>query len=488
MKYAEKVIDIAKNRGFFWPACEIYPNSPAGFWVYGPLGTMMKNKFLEMWRKELVRDEEVYEIETTNILPKSVFIASGHIPGFVDKLTVCKKCKNRFRADHLIEDQTRLKQLEGLSCEELTKLIKQYKIKCPRCGGYELGDVVDFQLMFKADIGAEAGEEGYFRPETTQGTVVELKQTYRTMRGKLPFSIAQTGHVFRNEISPRQSLVRMREFQQAEIQIFFDPEKPNYEEKFKEIEDYRIRFLRPENRPNRITEEKAADVLKMGYTINPLITYWLAKLQKFFNKTLGFPIENIRYKELTQSEKAHYSKMHWDLELYSDDFGWVEIANNAYRTDHDLRGHERQSGEKMEIFDVNRNVLPHMYEPSIGVDRVILHYLLIFFREDEKRHWFAFPKQIAPYVAAVFPLLKRDGLDEKAKNVFKMLKKEFDVFYDEIGSIGKRYARADEIGVPYCITVDHKTLEDGTVTIRNRDTTEQRRIHIDEIPIYLEKN
>lgn len=489
MKCAEKITEIAKNRGFFWPACEIYPSSPAGFWIYGPLGTRMKNKFMNLWRKEMVEAEDVYEIETTSILPKSVFIASGHIPGFVDKLTVCQNCKNRFRADHLIEDQTNMKNLEGLKCAEMTEIIKKNNLKCPRCGKSELGEVIDFQLMFKAEMGAEGSDEGYFRPETTQGTAVEIKQTYRSMRGKLPFAIAQTGKVFRNEISPRQSLIRMREFQQAEIQIFFDPEKPNYKEKMEEMGDYKIKFLRQENRISKtITEEAAKDVLKSGYTVNPLITYWLAKLHKFYNETLGFPLECIRYKELTNEEKAHYARVHWDFEIFSEDFGWVEIANNAYRTDHDLHGHEKQSGEKMELFDVDKNIRPHMYEPSIGVDRTIMHYLLVFYREDEKRHWFAFPKQIAPYIAGVFPLIKKDGLAEKAQEIYKLLNKTLDVFYDEAGSIGKRYARTDEIGVPYSITIDHQTLEDNTVTIRDRDTSEQKRILINELINYIVKN
>jgi glycyl-tRNA synthetase len=255
------------------------------------------------------------------------------------------------------------------------------------------------------------------------------------------------------------------------------------------MNDYKIRFLRPENRESKkITEERVEDVLNSGYTVNSLITYWVARLHQFFNETLGFPIENMRYRELITGEKAFYSKVHWDFELFSDDLGWVELANNAYRTDHDLSGHEKQSGEKMEVFDVDKNIKPYMYEPSIGVDRAIIHYLLIFYREYEKRHWFAFPKQIAPYLAGVFPLIKKDGLSEKAESIFESLKKEFDAFYDESGSIGKRYARADEIGVPYCITIDHQTLEDGTVTVRKRDTTEQVRLAIDELPNYLKKN
>jgi len=484
MKVAEKVVEVAKRRGFFWPAVEIHKNIPAGFWVYGPHGNAMRLRLIEAWRKWFVKDEGAYEIDTPTLLPRDVFVASGHLAGFVDKLTECKKCHNRFRADHLVEDNTKLKKLEGLANERLDKLIKKHKIKCPKCAG-KLGKVNNFNLMFKVNLGATGKETGYFRPETTQGSVVEFNQLFRAMRGKLPFITAQTGRAYRNEISPRNALIRMREFQQMEIHVFFDPKNIGYKKKFNSIKKVKLRFLKQKNaKSGKITEVTAERALKTKYTLNKLITYWLVRTQQFYTKVLGFPKSQVRFRELSNKEKAHYAKRHWDLEVYTDDFGWVELVNNAYRTDYDLKGHSKVSGKDLSVFDEKR-IVPHMFEPSIGVDRTLFHLLLVKFRSKSGRKWFKLPARMCPLDVAVFPLVRKDRLPSRAKAIYNSLREEFNAFYDEKGSIGRLYRRMDEIGCPFCVTVDHKTLKNNTVTVRERDSMKQKRVKVKHLADFL---
>ncbi|RLG43719.1 MAG: glycine--tRNA ligase [Thermoproteota archaeon] len=487
----DKVIDLATRRGFFWPSSrDIYAGAPAGFYVYGPLGLRMKEKIISLWRRKIIIPEGVHEIETPNVLPLKVFEASGHLEHFFDKLVECRRCHSRYRVDKLIEEALGITEnLEGLSDDNLLKLIYDNEIKCPKCGALNWTDIKKFNLMFTISVGAETDEpNAALRPETTQGSVVEFRKSFMVMRGKLPFALAQVGRVFRNEISPRRALIRMREFQQLEVHIFFDPEDPDevYGDKLEPLLDYKLRFLRREDRETgKIVEITAREGLETGYTINKLITYWLVIYQKFFNEALGFPLERLRYRELIEGEKAHYALAHWDLEIYTDDLGWVELVNNAYRTDYDLSGHMKVSGNDLRVQsnDGTRKVLPHLYEPSIGLDRVIFHELMVAYREDEERTWLQLPRYLAPVEVGVFPLLRRDGLPERAREIYKELIEEgFIAFYDESGSIGRRYRRMDEIGTPVCITVDHQTLEDNTVTMRDRDSMKQIRVPITRLP------
>lgn len=486
----DKVVDLASRRGFFWPSAkEVYSDSPAGFYVYGPLGVRMKEKLISLWRREIVLREGVNEIETPNILPIKVFEASGHLEHFFDKLIECKRCHSKFRIDKLLEESLAIEEnLEGLPDDELLRMILDNGVRCPNCGSTEWGDLKDFNLMFTLAVGAEAEEpNAALRPETTQGSVVEFRRTFMVMRGKLPFALGQVGRVFRNEISPRRALIRMREFQQLEVQIFFDPENPDdvYMEKLKPHLGYKLRFLRREDRASgRISEISAEEALSSGYTVNGLITYWLVLYQRFFNETLGFPLERLRYRELIEGEKAHYSLVHWDLEVYTEDLGWVELVNNAYRTDYDLSGHMRVSGVDLRITDpeTGRKFLPHMYEPSIGVDRVIFHELMLAYREDEERVWLQLPRNLAPIEVGVFPLMKRDELPKMAKEIYlDLINEGIIAFYDDSGTIGRRYRRMDEIGTPLCVTVDYQTLEDNTVTLRDRDTMKQVRVGVGEL-------
>ncbi|MFZ3076978.1 MAG: glycine--tRNA ligase [Candidatus Aenigmatarchaeota archaeon] len=477
----ELIESIAKRRGFFWPAAEIY-GGIAGFWNYGPLGTALKNKLVQQWRKEFVKNEGAHEIETTDILPEIVWVASGHAEGFNDKQTVCKKCKNRFRADHLIEDIVKdIEKLEGKSCEELTEIIKNKNIKCPKCGG-QLDDVAIFNLMFDINLGPKGEIKCYLKPETTQSSVIDFPNVYRSQRGKLPIKIAQIGRSFRNEISPRQIFIRMREFNMAELQIFFNPEETKWDS-YKSIKDFKVRILPASMRGK---DEKEADVkieeaLKKGWIPNELIAYYIAKVFMFFENVLKIDRKFLRFKELLPEERAHYAKVHWDFEVFTEEFGWKENVNNAWRSDYDLKRHQQYSKQSLEVFENEKHVLPNMYEPSFGIDRMILHLLLHSYKSDEKRVWMSLPKELAPFSAAIFPLVNKDGIDKKAEEIYESLKNDSDIFYDESGSIGRRYARADEIGIPFCVTIDHQTLEDGTVTIRERDTTKQERVKIEKL-------
>ncbi|MEM5811764.1 MAG: glycine--tRNA ligase [Candidatus Aenigmatarchaeota archaeon] len=489
MKVVDKIVTLAKRRGFFWPAAEIY--SPiAGFWNYGPLGVAIKNKLIELWRKWFVRDEGAYEIETTDILPEIVWIASGHIPSFVDKQTECTKCHNRFRADNLIEEKLKVKEkLEGASCEELTELIRKNKIVCPRCGG-ELSEVKLFNLMFSVNVGAAGEVKCYLKPETTQSSVLDFLNVYRSQRGKLPLKIAQIGKSFRNEISPRQVFIRMREFSMAELQIFFNPENTNHPA-YEKIKDFRLRILPVELRGKNIDKEveiKVDEALKKNWIPNQLIAYYLVKVFRFFEEALCFDRKFLRFKELFPEEKAHYSKVHWDFEIYTEDFGWQEVVNNSWRSDYDLSRHQQYSKHDLTVFENDKHILPEMYEPSFGLDRIIFHLLIHAFKEEKERKLLSLPRHLAPYDVAVFPLVNKDGLTEKALEVVKKLEKNnFSIFFDKEDSIGRRYRRVDEIGISASVTIDYQTLEDSTVTLRDRDTMKQVRVKIRVLPQKLKK-
>ncbi len=493
MTVAEDIEAIAKRRGFFWPAAEIY-KPIAGFWNWGPLGTRLKSNFLREWRSSFVKGENAYEIETTDILPEVVWQASGHSEGFNDKQTMCKKCKNRFRADHLIGeemkgDDVRLMKekwyLEGKTCEELTKMIEKNKLRCPKCKG-QLSEVFVFNLMFSVGVGPTGDVKAYLKPETTQSSVLDFPNVYRTMRAKLPLKIAQVGRSFRNEISPRNIMLRMREFDMAELQVFFNSEENKFAG-FESIGKEKIRILPADLRKGKEGKEvevTIGEALKKGWVPNELTAYYLAKVFRFY-LSLGFERKNLRFKELLPEERAHYAKVHWDFEVFTEDFGWVEVVNNAWRTDYDLSRHQQFSKQKLTVFEDNKHILPNMYEPSFGINRTLFLLLVSAYRKDEKRAWFALTPALAPYTAAVFPLVKKDGVDKKAQEVLQILSEEMEVLYDESDSIGRRYARVDEIGIPFAVTVDYQTLEDKAVTVRYRDSTKQERVKISELANFI---
>jgi len=474
----EEIYNLCLRRGIIFPTAEIY-GSLAGFFEYGEIGLRIKKKLINLWKK-FFKEENFVEIEGSIILPKKVVEASGHLERFTDPITRCKKCKKVFRADHLIEEFLKV-NVEGKSIRELTEIIKQYKIRCPECSG-ELEDVIEFNLMFKTFVGSLDASEAYLRPETAQNIFIDFRRIQKTYRKKLPFAIMQVGYSFRNEISPRQFLFRMRAFTQAEIEMFFDPkdEKCSIEKYY----DVKIPLITRE--AQRKNEEKIEwisikELLEKEIIKSKWQAYFLAKEFIFFTEILKFPKEKIRFRHMLEEETPFYSAGNFDLEYYFDEIGWKEIVGNAYRTDYDLSTHMKHSGENL----MYENFIPHVVEPSFGIDRIILAIFFEKLRKDREWIWLDLPKEISPYLIAVFPLVRnKDEIIKKAREVYEFLKEYFedDVIFDMSESIGKLYARADEIGIPFCVTIDYQTLQDDTVTIRFRNTKEQIRIKIEEVP------
>jgi glycyl-tRNA synthetase len=480
MNKLEKIEQLVKRRGIFWISSEIY-GGLTGFYDYGAIGTKIKRKFENLWRRYFLSlNDNFFEIEACDIMPEKVFIASGHVASFVDPIAKCKKCGTIHRADHILEDFLG-RTFEGLTESELTELIKKHNVRCPACKG-ELEEVGTLNMMFPLSVGPEKNIKAYLRPETAQGAYVNFLRHFEILRKKLPLGLAIVGKAYRNEISPRQLVIRMREFTQAELQIFFDPDKLDEHERWDEVKNVKLKLLPVSHREKgeciEITCEEARE--KMGL---PKFYLWhMAKTQKFYLNVLSIPKEKFRFKELSEEERAFYNKIHWDVEIFMECFNsWREIGGIHYRTDHDLAGHQKVSGKSHEIFFEGKRFVPHVLELSFGVDRNIFALFDIFYSEREGKIVLRLPKKIAPFDVAVFPIVNKDGIDDKAREIYAQLKGKFDVIYDDSGSIGKRYARIDEIGVPFAITVDYQTLEDESVTIRDRDTTEQIRVKVGEL-------
>ena len=450
----EQITAHAKHRGFIFPGSEIY-GGLANTWDYGPLGVELKNNIKQAWWKKFVQ-ESPYNVglDAAILMNPKTWEASGHLGNFNDPMIDCKSCKARHRADKLIEDALSKKGIDmivdGMPFEKMQALIKEHDIACPDCGATNFTEIRQFNLMFKTYQGVteSSTNEIYLRPETAQGIFVNVKNVQRTMRKKLPFGIAQIGKSFRNEITPGNFTFRTREFEQMELEFFC---KPGEELKWF---DYWKQFCRN----------------------------WLL--------SLGMTEENIRMRNHEKEELSHYSNATTDVE-YHFPFGWGELWGIASRTDYDLRQHMQHSGEDFNYVDqeTNESYIPYCIEPSLGVDRVLLAFLIDAYDEEKlddgtSRSVMRFHPALAPYKAAVFPLSKK--LSEGAQEVYRKLAKHFMVDYDESGSIGKRYRRHDEIGTPYCITFDFDSLEDQQVTVRDRDTMEQTRMPIAELKDFLD--
>ncbi len=475
----DDVMKLALERGFYFPSCEVYGDSQAGFWEYGPSGVSLKNKFLELWRRELVRRDGMMEIDGSQIMSKSVFEASGHLSSFADPIVKCSQCKSTFRADRMIDDVAQIEIPESADLEEFDKAISENSITCPKCKG-RLENTKKFNMMFKVGIGPE-GEEAYLRPETCQSIFVDFPRLFKTMRGKLPIGIAQVGKSFRNEISPRQSLLRLREFYQAEIEVFCNPAKLDELEKFSEVENTVIR-VQLESEPKEMTCKEAVE---SGTIPNKFVAYYLGILTEFYEKT-GIDITKSRFRKLGDKEKAFYADVAFDFEVETT-IGWLELVACNYRSDYDLSSHAKKSNEKFEVMDNEEKVLPHVFEISMGIDRSLYSILEHSLKDDKEndRIVLQLKPYLAPFHVGVLSLVKKDGLREKTDEIYLGLKRKFDSFLDHSGAIGRRYRRLDEIGAPFAITIDHQTLEDQTVTIRKRDSMEQDRIKISEIDSIL---
>ncbi|MBI5148220.1 glycine--tRNA ligase [Candidatus Pacearchaeota archaeon] len=478
-KKVDEITAIASKRGFFFQTADIY-GGKAGFFTYGHLGKALKSNWEKLWKRNIVAlDDNFYEIQSNNILPEPVFKASGHIENFNDPLTECKKCHFRFRADQFLEDKGLYE--ENLTIQKMSDVIKKQKLKCPRCGG-ELSEVKWFNMMFPVAIGF-GGEKAYLSPETAQAAYLAFKQEFEATRKKLPLGIAIIDKAYRNEISPRQLFFRLREFSQAELQIFFDPERIDEHEKFNEIKDYKLKLKLGKN-----TQEISCEEANKKLKIPRFYLYYAAKVQQFYLNTLKIPKEKFRLRELGEEERAFYNKIHFDIEVMLETFcGFKEVGGIHYRTDHDLKGHSEVSGKNLEIFYDNKKILPHVLELSFGIDRNIWMLLDVFYTIGKEGSMFKFPSILSPYKTAILPLVNKEGMDKIAQDIYNELKKELPAFYDESGSVGRRYARNDEIGTPFCITIDGETLKDHTVTIRDRDTTEQIRVKISNLKETLKK-
>ncbi len=402
-----------------------------------------------------------------------VWEASGHVKAFHDPLVECRKCRRRVRADHLVEDRLKIRA-DGLGIEELSRLIREKGLKCPGCGG-ELVEPRHFNLMFSTQVGPVEGNVSYLRPETAQLIFVDFFRIYRASRGTLPFGVAQVGRAFRNEISPRNFVFRSREFEQMELEYFFNPKKPGKWE----LGELKVKVLTREaqENPREMSFRELA-----GHT-SEIHAYWLEQSYRFLLK-VGLPPEMLRLRQHTRDELSHYAQDTWDIE-FRYPFGWKELVGVANRTDFDLKQHAGLSGRELSVVDGDEKVYPWVIEPSFGVDRLVLAVLCAAWREDG-RQWLALRPEIAPVQVAVFPLVSRDGMPEKAREIYERLRLRFRAFYDDKGSIGRRYRRQDSIGTPYCITVDGQTLKDGTVTVRERDGMEQERVKIDDLAGALE--
>ncbi|MEE1185464.1 MAG: glycine--tRNA ligase [Acutalibacteraceae bacterium] len=454
-KTMETVVALCKGRGFVYPGSEIY-GGLANSWDYGPLGVELKNNIKRAWWKKFVQ-ESPYNVglDSAILMNPETWVASGHLGGFSDPLMDCKSCKTRHRADKLIEDYVAENGLSdnpaAMSDEDMMNYIKEKGIACPDCGSHDFTDIRKFNLMFKTFQGVTEDNAStlYLRPETAQGIFVNFKSIQRTTRKKVPFGVAQIGKSFRNEITPGNFIFRIREFEQMELEFFCKPG----------------------------TDLEWFD-------------YWRSYCHKWLTD-LGVKDENLRLRDHDKDELCFYSKATTDFE-YLFPFGWGELWGVADRTDYDLTQHANHSGEPMEYFDpeTNEKYIPYVIEPSLGADRVTLALLCEAYDEelDEKgdtRVVMHFHPAIAPVKAAILPLSKK--LSEKATEVYSELSKYFMVDFDEAGSIGKRYRRQDEIGTPVCITYDFDSLEDGCVTVRDRDTMEQQRIKIEDLKSYIEK-
>ena len=555
--------ELARRRGFFWQSYEIYGGA-AGFATYGPFGAKLKQSIERKLRELFVNKLGILEIESSIIAPSKVFEASGHVNHFKEPMIECLKCKKRFRADHLLQEFAKMSETETekLSLKELKKTIEKKNVRCPECGG-SFGEPKLFSTMFKTTIGPYSKAVGYGRPEAAQGIFVEFKRLYEMAREKLPFGVLQVGHALRNEISPRQGLIRLREFTIIDLEFFFDPEEPDCF-LLRDVENENLRLLLAENRlqgSEEITEVTVKEALEKGY----IKAEWHAVFMAYAKKLLidlGVPAERQRFIEKLPWERAHYSLQSFDQQVCVERWGWVEVSGHAYRTDYDLKRHMEFSGEDLRVYkehgkpiereqflikplmaklgpafkdeaarvaeavskvdpreveasmrksgyymlgkykvlpehieierqrvvERGRRFIPHVVEPSFGSDRLVYVALEYAYRVKDDRAILSFPRDIAPIQVGVYPLVSKDGLPEKALVLHRKLFDEgFVAEYDEAGSIGRRYARADEIGIPLGITVDYETLSDNTVTIRDRDSWKQVRSPIEDLPELLRK-
>ena len=548
---ASELMSLCKRRGFIWPSFEIY-GGVAGMFDYGPLGCSLRNNIVDVWRAIYKGREGFVEIDSETVNPREVFKASGHVDEFSDLITYCKECEAPFRADHLVKEF--YDNPDVLTPKELEEAFVKHSIKCPECGG-DLGSVEEFNLMFKTTIGPGSSRVGYLRPETAQGIFVNYNNLYRYNREKLPLGVIQTGRGYRNEIAPRQGMIRMREFNMMEVELFVDPEDKDWV-RFPKIENEMITLV--PNTTCEPVEMTVGEAVEKGIIANRVLAYFVYTTKQLLIR-LGIDPARLRFRQHLSDEMAHYAADCWDAEVLLS-YGWMEITGIADRGCWDLSRHAEFSGQDLthfkkfdepvemevekikanhkllgprfkgqakdiaaamesadpksvvdgklivnvngedieltsDLFEVvtvkekiaGKRVIPHVIEPSHGLDRIFYSVLEHAYDFDEKEEYTVLhlKPEVAPIKVGVFPLMEKDGLDECARDIYEVLQSAgIESYYDGSGTIGKRYARMDEVGTPYCITVDYETLDGdtkGTVTIRDRDSKNQKRIPVSDV-------
>ncbi|MFC5971373.1 glycine--tRNA ligase [Halomarina salina] len=578
------LMELAKRRGFFFQGSEAY-GGVAGFYTYGPQGASLKANVEDAWRDRFVTREGHMEIDAPTIMPEPVFEASGHLDGFDDMIVECPECGESHRADHLVEDATDVEDAESLPTDQVEALIADNDITCPSCGAPLAGvDVSAFNLMFETDIGPGSSQPGYLRPETAQGIFVEFSRLKEYARNQLPFGVAQVGRAYRNEISPRRGLVRVREFTQAELEHFVDPEAD--EPPLDRVRDVELPLYSAEAQQGDggIETTTVGEAVDEGIITSDWVAFYLGVARDWYER-IGVDMDRFRYRQHLPGELAHYASDCWDAEAEIDG-NWIEITGFAYRGDYDLSKHAKyadadftvfqqyddpvtveravvepdmsvlgpefggaagaiaeeldrmaaagdeqfddlsdadtvevtvdvretrsdsranQNAERSgddetyavpadaldyrveEVTEAGEHVTPHVVEPSFGVDRLVYtvldHALRTDEVDDEERSYLAVPPEVAPTTVGVFPLMSKDGMDDRARDLAATLRQAgLSVAYDDSGAIGRRYRRQDEVGTPYGVTVDYQTLEEETVTLRDRDSTDQVRLPVDDLP------
>ncbi|MFB6086343.1 MAG: glycine--tRNA ligase [Halodesulfurarchaeum sp.] len=561
-----ELTELAKRRGYFFQTGSAY-GGVSGFYTYGPHGATLKAKVEASWRERWATREGHHEIDAPTILPEAVFEASGHLDGFDDLLVECPECEGSHRADHLVEGQTEITEAETFSPAEIEDLLAEHGITCPSCGAALAEEPVEeFNLMFETAIGPGSSNRGYLRPETAQGIFVDFPRLREYARGELPFGVAQIGRAYRNEISPRNAIVRTREFSQAELELFFDPETDEPDlERVAEVEAplYSAEAQQAGAEPSF---QSIGEAISAGPIADAWVGYYVGIATEWYDR-IGVDLDRLRFRQHQPAERAHYARACWDAEADvsgpDEEPEWIELAGIANRGTYDLSHHETHTGERYQVFveydeprtvdrttvdpdmaalgpefgseaadivaaleeraetdpgafegesvsvdlegetveipveqtgfaveevtERGEHVTPHVIEPSMGIDRAVYAVLVHAYDEDEidgeERTVLRLPPEMAPTLVGVFPLMDRDGLGEKARDLEADLREAgLSVTYDDSGAIGRRYRRQDEIGTPYCVTVDYESLETGTVTVRDRDTTEQVRVAIEDLP------
>ena len=562
---SEQLTELARRRGFFFPSFEPYGGT-AGLYTYGPAGAAMKRHLEDAWRDRFTIKEGHVEIEGPTVTPKPVLDASGHTDTFDDMLVACPTCGDTHRADHLVEDATEIADAEALPIGEVESLIAEHDLVCPVCGSALAGQPVErFNLMFQTMIGPGNGDPGFLRPETAQSIFVEFPRLARYARNQLPFGVTQIGPGYRNEISPRRGLVRLREFTMAELEVFVDPDRND--PPLERVADVELP-LYPVEAQQEGTEEylqlSVAEGLQEGIITNRWVGYYLGVGKRWYDR-VGIDPDRLRFRQHQSGERAHYATDCWDAE-FEVDGTWIEMAGFAHRGCYDLEKHATHANADYTVFreydepietekatvspdmgylgpqfggdapavaealeslveaapeafdgetvhvtvndeeielpveatgfsvetvtEAGEHVKPEVIEPSFGVGRtlyaILIHNLKSDIVDDESRTYLALPPELAPTTVAIFPLMDRDGLGERARAIAHSLREAgFEVSYDDSGNIGRRYRRQDEIGTPYCVTIDYDTLDDDTVTVRDRDSTTQERVTIEELQSVL---